>query len=198
MSGIEIRNLNKRWATFDAVKDVTFDVKPGTLTVLLGPSGCGKSTTLRLIAGLDAVTSGQIFIGGKDVTAEPPAKRGLAMVFQSYALYPHLSTFDNIAVPLRMRRLSAIERLPLLGALLPSRRAKERGIRADVVAVAEQLEITPLLRRKPRWPRPPPTSSSARSTTRAAKPASDPGPVARHRAPSSRDAIEQQKKRRCE
>ena len=79
MSGIEVRNLHKRWSTFDAVKDASFTVAPGTLTVLLGPSGCGKSTTLRLIAGLDAATSGQILIGGKDVTAAPPARRGLAI-----------------------------------------------------------------------------------------------------------------------
>ncbi|ERM01037.1 hypothetical protein Q644_03670 [Brucella intermedia 229E] len=91
MSGIEIVNLNKKWTTFHAVNDVNFTVEPGTLTVLLGPSGCGKSTSLRLIAGLDSVTSGQIIIGGKDVTNAPPAKRGLAMVFQSYALFPHLT-----------------------------------------------------------------------------------------------------------
>ncbi|MBZ9678877.1 ABC transporter ATP-binding protein [Mesorhizobium sp. ES1-1] len=110
MSGIEIRNLNKRWASFDAVKDVSFEVKPGSLTVLLGPSGCGKSTTLRLIAGLDAVTSGQISVGGKDITGQPPAKRGLAMVFQSYALFPHLSVAENIVFGLKVRRVPAGER----------------------------------------------------------------------------------------
>jgi sn-glycerol 3-phosphate transport system ATP-binding protein len=131
MSGIEIRNLNKRWATFDAVKDVNFDVKPGTLTVLLGPSGCGKSTTLRLIAGLDAVTSGQIFIGGKDVTAEPPAKRGLAMVFQSYALFPHLSVAENIVFGLKVRRVPAGER---------ARRLKKA---ADILGLGALLDRKP-------------------------------------------------------
>ncbi|GLU29668.1 ABC transporter ATP-binding protein [Brucella sp. NBRC 12950] len=110
MSGIEIVNLNKKWATFHAVNDANFTVEPGTLTVLLGPSGCGKSTSLRLIAGLDTVTSGQIIIGGKDVTNAAPAKRGLAMVFQSYALFPHLTVAENIIFGLRVRRVSAGER----------------------------------------------------------------------------------------
>ena len=110
MSGIEIVNLNKKWTTFHAVNDVNFTVEPGTLTVLLGPSGCGKSTSLRLIAGLDSVTSGQIIIGGKDVTNAAPAKRGLAMVFQSYALFPHLTVAENIIFGLRVRKVSAGER----------------------------------------------------------------------------------------
>ncbi|WP_273786406.1 ABC transporter ATP-binding protein [Brucella intermedia] len=110
MSGIEIVNLNKKWTTFHAVNDVNFTVEPGTLTVLLGPSGCGKSTSLRLIAGLDSVTSGQIIIGGKDVTNAPPAKRSLAMVFQSYALFPHLTVAENIIFGLRVRKVSAGER----------------------------------------------------------------------------------------
>lgn len=110
MSGIEIVNLNKKWTTFHAVNDVNFTVEPGTLTVLLGPSGCGKSTSLRLIAGLDSATSGQIIIGGKDVTNAPPAKRGLAMVFQSYALFPHLTVAENIIFGLRVRKVSAGER----------------------------------------------------------------------------------------
>jgi len=110
MSGIEIRNLHKRWGSFDAVKDVSFDVRPGSLTVLLGPSGCGKSTTLRLIAGLDSATSGRVLIGGKDVTNAPPAKRGLAMVFQSYALFPHLNVMENIVFGLKVRGVAAAER----------------------------------------------------------------------------------------
>jgi sn-glycerol 3-phosphate transport system ATP-binding protein len=110
MSGIEIVSLNKKWATFHAVNDVSFTVEPGTLTVLLGPSGCGKSTSLRLIAGLDSATSGQIIIGGRDVTSAAPAKRGLAMVFQNYALFPHLTVAENIIFGLRVRKLSAAER----------------------------------------------------------------------------------------
>lgn len=110
MSGIEIASLNKSWATFNAVQDVSFTVEAGTLTVLLGPSGCGKSTTLRLIAGLESATSGAIRIGGRDVTNEPPAKRDLAMVFQSYALFPHLSVAENIVFGLKVRKVPAAER----------------------------------------------------------------------------------------
>lgn len=131
MTGIEIVNLNKRWATFDAVKDVNFTVEPGTLTVLLGPSGCGKSTTLRLIAGLDTVTSGTIRIGGRDVTDAPPARRDLAMVFQSYALFPHLSVEENIVFGLKVRRVPADER----------RRRLNRAV--------EILGLGPYLGRKP-------------------------------------------------
>lgn len=110
MTGIEITNLNKRWTSFHAVNDVSFTVDPGTLTVLLGPSGCGKSTTLRLIAGLDSVTSGQVIIGGKDVTHAAPVKRGLAMVFQSYALFPHLNVGENIIFGLKVRKVPKAER----------------------------------------------------------------------------------------
>ncbi len=131
MSGIEIKNLHKRWATFDAVRDVSFAVAPGTLTVLLGPSGCGKSTTLRLIAGLDAATSGQILIGGKDVTTAPPARRGLAMVFQNYALFPHLSVAENILFGLKVRRVPAAER---------TRRLKKA---ADILGLGALLERKP-------------------------------------------------------
>ncbi|ASV88577.1 ABC transporter family protein (plasmid) [Ochrobactrum quorumnocens] len=131
MSGIEIVNLNKKWATFHAVNDVNFAVEPGTLTVLLGPSGCGKSTSLRLIAGLDSVTSGQIIIGGKDVTNSAPAKRSLAMVFQSYALFPHLSVAENIIFGLRVRRVSAGER---------DKRLKRA---ADILGLSHLLERRP-------------------------------------------------------
>jgi multiple sugar transport system ATP-binding protein len=90
-----------------------------------------------------------VTIDGRVVDGIRPGARNLAMVFQSYALYPHLSAFDNMAVPLRMRRLSTVERLPLLGALLPGRRREERSIRADIENVASQLEISQLLQRKP-------------------------------------------------
>ncbi len=149
MAQIELSGIRKSFDGTDVLKGVDFRIEDGEFISLVGPSGCGKSTLLRIIAGLEPQSAGQVRIGGRAVDEIRPSARNLAMVFQSYALYPHLSTFDNIAVPLRMRRLSAIERLPLLGALLPSRRAKERGIRAEVEAVAAQLEITPLLRRKP-------------------------------------------------
>jgi multiple sugar transport system ATP-binding protein len=116
---------------------------------LIGPSGCGKSTLLRIIAGLEPQSSGEIFIDGVQVDGIRPSARNLAMVFQSYALYPHLSVFDNIAVPLRMRRLSALQRVPLLGRAVPGRAGIERGIRQDVERVAAQLELGSLLKRKP-------------------------------------------------
>lgn len=148
MSGIEIRNLHKRWATFDAVKNASFEVKPGTLTVLLGPSGCGKSTTLRLIAGLDTATSGQILIGGQDVTHAPPAKRGLAMVFQSYALFPHLSVAENIVFGLKVRRVPSTERgrrlkkaadILGLGALLDRKPSQLSGGQQQRVALGRAI-----------------------------------------------------------
>jgi sn-glycerol 3-phosphate transport system ATP-binding protein len=110
MAGIEIRDLKKAWGGFNAVNGISFSVEPGTLTVLLGPSGCGKSTTLRMIAGLDQPSSGTIRIGGRDVTQAPPAERGLAMVFQNYALFPHLSVAENIVFGLKVRRVPAAER----------------------------------------------------------------------------------------
>ena len=91
MSAISIRHVSKVWGSVTAVDDVSFEAGAGTLVVLLGPSGCGKSTTLRLIAGLERVTGGRVFIGHEDVTEQPPAARHMAMVFQSYALFPHLS-----------------------------------------------------------------------------------------------------------
>src|SRR5262245_51222574 len=91
------------------VSDVSLEAADGELLVLVGPSGSGKSTTLRLIAGLESPSSGRILIGGRDVTAVPPQGRDLAMVFQSYALYPHLSVRDNLGFGLRMRRLGREE-----------------------------------------------------------------------------------------
>ncbi|MGT2499769.1 ABC transporter ATP-binding protein [Bradyrhizobium guangxiense] len=149
MAQIELSAIRKSFDGTDVLKGIDFRIEDGEFISLVGPSGCGKSTLLRIIAGLEPQNSGEVRIDGHPVDAIRPSARNLAMVFQSYALYPHLSTFDNIAVPLRMRRLSAIERLPLLGPLLPGRRVKERAIRADITAIAEQLDIAPLLRRKP-------------------------------------------------
>src|SRR5450432_3547402 len=95
VSAIAVENVSKHWTTaagqVRAVDNVSFALEPGTLNVLLGPSGCGQSTTLRLIAGLDRADAGRIVIAGTDVTGLPPAQRNLSMVFQSYALFPHLS-----------------------------------------------------------------------------------------------------------
>jgi len=124
----------KRFGAVTAVERVDIDVKPGQFVTLLGPSGCGKSTTLNMIAGLERPTEGRILIGGRDVTHLPPSERDIAMVFQSYALYPHLSVFENIAFPLRARR----------------RRTAEPELRERVRHVASALGLAPLLDRLPR------------------------------------------------
>lgn len=110
MTGVSINGLVKRWGSFRAVDGVSFTAREGTLTVLLGPSGCGKSTILRLIAGLEAADAGQVHINGQDVTHQDPARRGVSMVFQSYALFPHLDVRENILFGLKVRRVDAKER----------------------------------------------------------------------------------------
>ncbi|MEJ0047764.1 MAG: ABC transporter ATP-binding protein [Rhodospirillales bacterium] len=102
--------MSKVWGAQRAVDGVSFSTEAGKLLVLLGPSGCGKSTTLRLIAGLDVVDGGMIRIGGEDVTHLPPARRRIAMVFQSYALFPHLSVAENIVFGLKVRKVPGAER----------------------------------------------------------------------------------------
>jgi sn-glycerol 3-phosphate transport system ATP-binding protein len=104
MAEITLQGVTKDWGTAQAVKGIDFQVQAGSFVVLLGPSGCGKSTTLRLISGLDTPTSGRIHIGGRDVTHLPPAQRKIAMVFQSYALFPHLSVRENILFGVRVRK----------------------------------------------------------------------------------------------
>ncbi|MFK7962945.1 MAG: ABC transporter ATP-binding protein [Burkholderiaceae bacterium] len=110
MSRVEISRVEKSWGDFKALNDVSFDVAEQSLTVLLGPSGCGKSTLLRLIAGLDTATGGQIMIGPRDVTHLDASKRGVSMVFQSYALFPHLTVRENILFGLKVRRVSRKDR----------------------------------------------------------------------------------------
>jgi sn-glycerol 3-phosphate transport system ATP-binding protein len=131
MSAISVENVSKLWGATKAVDGVSFDAAEGSLLVLLGPSGCGKSTTLRLIAGLEDVSGGRIRIGGVDVTGLPPAKRRLSMVFQSYALFPHLSVAENILFGLKVRRVPAGERA------------------ARLKRVADLLGLAHLLQRKP-------------------------------------------------
>mgnify|MGYP003575139024 CR=1 FL=1 len=104
MAEIALQGVSKSWNTAQAVRGIDFQVREGSFAVLLGPSGCGKSTTLRLISGLDKPTSGRIRIGERDVTNLPPAQRKIAMVFQSYALFPHLTVRENILFGLRVRR----------------------------------------------------------------------------------------------
>ena len=106
MSGLSIKDVTKQFGDFKAVKNVELTVPHGTFVCLLGPSGCGKTTLLRMIAGLDLPTSGAIELDGKDITNAPTHQRDLGMVFQSLALFPHLTVGENIAYPLRIRRRS--------------------------------------------------------------------------------------------
>ncbi len=102
MAEVELVGITKRWDDFVAVKNQSLKVADQEFLVLLGPSGCGKTTALRMIAGLEEATSGQILIGGRDVTDFLPKDRDVAMVFQNYGLYPHMTVADNIAYPLRV------------------------------------------------------------------------------------------------
>ncbi len=133
MAEITMRNIVKRYGDgFPAVNDVSLDVADGEFMILVGPSGCGKSTLLRMIVGLEDITSGDMEIGGVRVNDKAPRERNLAMVFQNYALYPHLSVFENIAFPLRLRK-----------------NLSEEEIHTKVEAAAETLELTEHLDRKP-------------------------------------------------
>ncbi len=110
MADVRLTGITKTWGATAAVDNISFSAPAGRLVALLGPSGCGKSTTLRLIAGLDTADAGTIRIADRDVTALPPAKRGVSMVFQSYALFPHLSVAENIMFGLRVRDVPRAER----------------------------------------------------------------------------------------
>ncbi len=109
MGRIQLKDVTKSFGDVEVIPPLNLTIEDGEFTVFVGPSGCGKSTLLRLIAGLEDITSGAIEIDGADATDVPPAKRGLAMVFQSYALYPHMSVRKNIAFPLRMAKMDQAE-----------------------------------------------------------------------------------------
>lgn len=132
MSSVKIENITKKFGEVVAVKDLSLDIKEGEFMVLLGPSGCGKTTILRIVAGLEHPTKGKIYIGNKEVTYMRPKERNVAMVFQSYSLYPHLSAYDNIAFPLRIAKTN-----------------KDR-IKKHVMDTATLLGINDLLHKKPR------------------------------------------------
>ena len=132
MAHVSLRNVVKAYDTFRVVHGIDLEIADHEFVVLVGPSGCGKSTTLRMIAGLEAITSGEIHIGGAVVNDMPPRDRDIAMVFQNYALYPHMSVFDNMAFGLKLRRF-------------------DRGeIKQRVDRAAQILDIAPLLARKPK------------------------------------------------
>ncbi len=103
---VELRNVSKRFGEFTALQEVSLDITEGEFMTFVGPSGCGKTTCLRLIGGFDTPSTGEIWIGSKDVTFDPPYRRDVNQVFQSYALFPHLSTYENISFGLRMKKVS--------------------------------------------------------------------------------------------
>jgi len=149
MGAVSIAGITKRYGPTSVLRDVSLDIGMGEFITLLGPSGCGKSTLLRILAGLEAQDGGSVSIAGRVVDGLRPKQRDVAMVFQSYALYPHLTVAANMALPLRMRRLSASQRLPLLGRFLPGTRAASADIEQEVTRTAKALGIGHLLARKP-------------------------------------------------
>src|SRR6266536_412662 len=132
MAGVSCRDVRKSYGAIEVIPGVTTDVADGEFVVIVGPSGCGKSTLLRMVAGLEGITSGEIAIGERVVNRLEPKDRDIAMVFQNYALYPHMSVRQNMAYGLRIRRMAAAD------------------IEARVKRAAEILELGVLLERKPR------------------------------------------------
>ena len=115
MAAVELRSIAKSFGSVPVLRNVDLTIADGEFLTLVGPSGCGKSTLLRVIAGLELQDAGTVIIGGAPVDHLRPHERRVAMVFQSYALYPHMSVFNNIALPLMMSKLSFGQRLPLVG-----------------------------------------------------------------------------------
>jgi ABC-type sugar transport system ATPase subunit len=132
VADVKIEHLNKSYGSAEILKDISMTVKDGSFVVLVGPSGCGKSTLLRTIAGLEPINGGNIAIGNRDVSALPPAKREIAMVFQSYALYPHMNVENNMGFGLKFAGVPKAE------------------IATRVMEAARILKLEPLLRRRPR------------------------------------------------
>lgn len=149
MAGLTLRGIHKAFGDTSVLNDIDLDIADGEFLTLVGPSGCGTSTLLRIIAGLESQDRGSVSIGGTSVDHMRPHERRIAMVFQNYALYPHMSVFDNIALPLTMTRLNLFERLPLMRHLSPRRRRVMGEIAREVRAVAEQLRIEAFFHRRP-------------------------------------------------
>src|SRR5262245_6353735 len=145
-SGLALRQLTKEFGTFTAVKSIDLDVPSGSFFALLGPSGCGKTTTLRMVAGLETPTSGTITLAGQDITYAKPYKRPVNPVFQNYALFPHLDTFENVAFGLRRRKTDNIDKhvhemldLVELGGQAHKKPAQLSGGQQQRVALARAL-----------------------------------------------------------
>ncbi|MGD9507434.1 MAG: ABC transporter ATP-binding protein [Geminicoccaceae bacterium] len=149
MARVELQSISKSFGPVRVLSDVSLSVADGEFLTLVGASGCGKTTLIRIIAGLEPQSSGNILVDGAAIDHLRPHERRVAMVFQSYALYPHMTAFANIALPLTMARLHLYERIPLVRLLSRRRRAVTTQIAGEVHAVAAQLQIEPLLDRRP-------------------------------------------------
>ncbi|WP_105383066.1 ABC transporter ATP-binding protein [Neorhizobium alkalisoli] len=149
MSALSLRGIHKSFSANQILKGVSLDAGENEFIALVGPSGCGKSTLLRILAGLESADGGEIVVGDRDLSPVPAADRNIAMVFQSYALYPHLTAAQNIAVPLVMRNLTRLQRLPLVGPLMPGQRKAIANIKREVRDMAASLKIDHLIDRKP-------------------------------------------------
>lgn len=149
---VELRQVTKRFGKHEALKDASFAINAGEFMTFLGPSGCGKTTCLRLISGLDTPTSGRILIDGKDITCDPPYRRDVNQVFQNYALFPHLTIYENIAFGLRMKRIASaditrrVERvvqMTALGDFVGRKPAQLSGGQRQRVALARAIICEP-------------------------------------------------------
>ena len=149
MAEIELKSISKSFGSTEVIKSLDLSISNGEFITIVGPSGCGKSTLLRIIAGLENQSTGDVEIDGNVVNNTRASERDLAMVFQSYALYPHLTVQQNLMVPLKLRRLSFLERFPIIGWFMPNRRSKLDEIVSKVQDASETLQITHLLDRKP-------------------------------------------------
>ncbi|MEL6769138.1 MAG: ABC transporter ATP-binding protein [Pseudomonadota bacterium] len=150
MAFLELTGLTKTFDATPVLRGVDLSLDEGGFLAVLGPSGCGKSTLLRILAGLEAQDAGTVRIGGTSVDGLPPMERDIAMVFQSYALYPHMTVAENLALPLVMRRLTRRERLPLMRRLDKRVAEKRSKIRAEIERMAEVVALGALLERKPK------------------------------------------------
>ena len=149
MAGIALSKIEKSFGETRVLNGIDLDIADGEFLTLVGPSGCGKSTLLRIIAGLEAQSAGDVQIGARSVNGVRASDRDLAMVFQSYALYPHLTVRDNMRTPLKLRDLSVWQRLPLVGRFVPGSGPALREMDQAVAETAEILKIEALLDRKP-------------------------------------------------
>ncbi|PZM13689.1 ABC transporter ATP-binding protein [Rhizobium tubonense] len=154
MGSLQLKSIRKAYGTHDVLKGIDLEVKDGEFVIFVGPSGCGKSTLLRSIAGLEDVTSGTVLINGQDVTVTPPAKRGIAMVFQSYALYPHLTVKDNMGLGLKQAgtpkdeieaRVDKASGMLSLGPYLARRPSELSGGQRQRVAIGRAIVREPAL-----------------------------------------------------